>query len=226
MEMRHETPKQHLEISLLWRWLIANILGGAIASVLEIHFQFLGTLVLAGIPIGFAQGFVLRSFMRQAWRWAIATALAWPLVNLFEVSLLQHPGDWLVQTLTATGLLWEVFWLNLVRMAVVLALVAIPQAWLLREQSRRSHAWRIAEEDVQQASQPSTQTPGKSWLWIVASFVGGALLGAIGATTCLWWCPAMQGSLLGLVLGATSWFGYALVTGVPLYWILVRRDDK
>ncbi|MBD1912600.1 MULTISPECIES: hypothetical protein [unclassified Leptolyngbya] len=199
MAQSNEVPRRRSAMPLLLGWLVANAVGGAIANILEIHVQFLGILVLTGIPIGFVQGFVLRSYMRQAWRWAVVTAIAWPLVNLLEVSLLQQPGDWLIQSLTATELLWEVFWLNLVRMAIILALLAVPQAWLLREQG------------------------GRIWVWIVASFVGGALLGAIGATTCLWWCPVLRGNVLGFVLGAASWLGYALVTGLALKQILDRR---
>jgi len=174
-------------------WLLASLLGGAIAGILEVQFQFLGLLMLTGIPIGFVQSLVLRSSLRRAWRWAVVTAIAWPLVNMLETSLLQLPGDWVIQSLTATGLLWEVFWMNLVRMALVLVLVAIPQAWLLR------------------------QSGMGGWTWIAASLVGGAVLGAIAATTCLWWCPALKGIGVGIVLGGSSWLGYGLVTGLVLH---------
>jgi len=192
MSIGQEAPASRHVMSLIPAWLVANILGGAIAGALDVQFQFLGLLVLAGIPVGFAQGFGLRPYLRRAWRWAVVTALAWPLANFLEVSLLQQPGDWVVQSLTGTGLLWEVFWMNLVRMGGVLALVAIPQGWLLWEQGL------------------------SPWVWIATSLVGGAVLGAIGATACLWWCPLLRGSVLGLLLGGTSWLGYALVTSLAL----------
>ncbi|MEO1148290.1 MAG: hypothetical protein AAFY26_22155 [Cyanobacteria bacterium J06638_22] len=184
--------------STLGAWLLANIIGGSVANFFEIRLQFLGELVLTGGIVGIAQAFVFRPYRWLAFGWGITTAIAWVLANSLEIAVLTEISDSLTDALVRTGWFWEVFWLNFVRMAVVLMLVAIPQAVLL---------WRYNS---------------LSWVWIPTNIVAGAVLGAAGATACFWWCDDLRGLLLGILLGSVSWGSYALVTGPVLFWLGLR----
>lgn len=185
----------------LGAWLFANILGGSIAHFFEIRLQFLGTLVLTGGIVGIAQAFVFRPYRWLALGWGIATAIAWVVANSIEVSVLTELSDSLTVALTRTGWMWEVFWLNVVRMAIVLTLVAIPQAILL---------WRYNS---------------LSWVWVPTNLLAGAALGAAGASACFWWCDDVRGLFLGILLGSVSWGGYALVTGPVLFALGLRSPS-
>jgi len=187
--------------STLGAWLLANIVGGSIANFFEIRLEFLGTLVLTGGIVGIAQAFVFRQYRWLALGWGIATAIAWVVANTLEISLLTDLSDRLTTALVNTGWLWEVFWLNVVRMAIVLTLVAIPQAVLL---------WRYNS---------------LSWIWIPTNILAGAALGAASASACFWWCDEARGLLLGILLGSASWGGYALVTGPVLFALGLRSPS-
>lgn len=187
---------------LLAGWIVANLVGGALGGLLEARLQFLGTLVLVGSTVGLLQWFLLRRYLAHSAGWAWAMVLGWPLGNLLRVTM----GDFstpLITTLTREGWLWEVFWLNFFGMPVTLAVTAILQAlWLpLRRQTLPS--------------------------WLLANVVGGAVLGAVGATLCFHACDAITdvagATTTAIVLGALSWGGYALVTGPVLATLLCQR---
>lgn len=189
-------------LSTLGAWLLANIIGGSVANFFEIRLQFLGAIVLTGGIVGIAQAFVFRPYRWLAFGWGIATALAWVLANTLEIAMLNDMRESLTTALVSTGWLWEVFWLNVVRMAVVLTLVAIPQSLLL---------WRYNS---------------LSWVWVPTNIVAGAALGAAGAAACFWWCAAVNnGLLLGILLGSVSWGVYALVTGPVLFMLGLRSHS-
>lgn len=189
-------------LSFLAGWIVANGIGGALGGLVETRLEFLGTLVLVGSVVGLAQWLFLRPMFAKAALWAWAMAIGWLLGNLLRVNLggVFRP---LVQELTLHGWLWEVFWLNFVQMPVTLAVVGLSQGVLLTPRGR---------------AVPS---------WVLSNVVGGALLGAIGATFCLYFCnlvTAIAGVMTtGLLLGALSWIGYALVTGPVLFYLLRRQ---
>lgn len=189
-------------LPLLAGWLVANLVGGALGGLLEARLQFLGTLVLVGSTVGLLQWCLLRRDLAHPVGWAWAMVLGWPLGSLLRVAM----GDFftpLITTLTLKGWLWEVFWLNLLEMPVTLAVVGLLQAlWL----------------------PPRRQTVPS---WLLANVVGGAVLGGVGATVCFYACDAITAvagtTATGLVLGALSWAGYALVTGPVLAALLRHR---
>lgn len=200
MPTQTHTPSRLLP--LLAGWIVVNFLGGALGGLLEARLQFLGTLVLVGSTVGVLQWFLLRRYLTHPVGWAWAMVLGWPLGSLLRVAM----GDFftpLMTTLTLKGWLWEVFWLNLFEMPVTLAVIGLLQAlWL----------------------PPRCQTVPS---WLLANIVGGAALGGVGATVCFYACDAITGvagaTTTGLVLGALSWSGYALVTGPVLAALLRQR---
>ncbi|MEM7539483.1 MAG: hypothetical protein AAF639_45425, partial [Chloroflexota bacterium] len=145
----------------LW-WILTNIIGGAIAGIMALQFQFLGDLVLTGVIIGIAQWLVLRLYLRntQALAWLIASVLGWVVANWITSSLLGGVLDPLIHTLTSSGIFWEVFWINVVKTPVMLALWSIPQAAILMQRSL------------------------SGILWIPVSIIGGLLMGAAGVSLC------------------------------------------
>lgn len=192
---------QHNRTNWLLLWLLANAVGGAIAGVISLRFQFLGDLVLAGLLIGPAQWFALRGHLPRAYLWPLVTAIGWPLANLAAVGLGEPVGAFSA-ALANRGLLWEVFWLNALRTPFVLGLLSLAQLPLL---------WS-------KGSQP--------WRWVIASLVAGVLVGAIGAGLCWAICDTVRGDLLGILLGAGQWLGYGLITGPVLLWIMKNRDEN
>lgn len=182
-------------------WLLINLIGGAAAGILEARIEFMGTLILAGLPVAVAQGFYLRRHLSRAWLWVLLLAIGWPLAHLLYISN-QSWLSLLVTTLTMRSLLWEVFWINFVRLGFVLFLISLVQ-WLIFLRFYRG-----------------------SWLWPLLSLLGGALLGGVGATVCRIGCDQLNsigGSwLVGMGLGALSWAAYALCTGPLLRHLLSK----
>lgn len=180
-------------------WVVVNGVGGALGGLLEARLEFLGTLVLVGSMVGVCQWLFLRPRFARAALWAWAMAIGWLLGNLLRVTIGGFFSP-LVQELTLRGWLWEVFWLNTLQMPVTLAVIGLLQGLLLRPRQRAAPRW------------------------LLINVVGGAVLGATGATFC-WhycdWITTTAGLLVtGLLLGAVSWIGYALVTGVVLLSLL------
>jgi hypothetical protein len=171
-------------------WLLINLIGGAAAGTLETRLEFLGTLLLAGTPPALLQGLYLRHHLPRAWLWALMLAVGWPLAHLLYVNSQAWLTTPLVSSLTARALLWEVFWLNVIRLSFVMLLVGV---------RRRYRLWLI---------------------WPAVSLVGGALLGGMGATVCRLGCAPLAATggplLVGATLGAVSWGAYALLTAPVL----------
>lgn len=195
------TPPRPLPFLL--GWIAANLIGGALGGLLEARLQFLGTLVLVGSTVGLLQWFFLRRYLAHPVGWAWSMALGWPLGSLLRVALNDFFTP-LLLSLTLRGWLWEVFWLNFLEMPVTLAVVGLFQACWLPPRRR---------------TVPS---------WLLANVVGGAVLGGVSATTCLYGCDRVTtlagATTTGLMLGAVSWAAYALVTG-PVLVRLVRRQS-
>ncbi len=177
-------------------WLLINLIGGAAAGILETRLEFLGTLLLAGTPPALLQGLYLRHHLARAWLWALTLAVGWPFAHLLYVNSQAWLTTPLVSALTALAILWEVFWLNVMRLSFVMLLVGVGQ-WLGLRRGYR--LWLI---------------------WPVVSLLGGALLGGVSATVCRLGCAPLAATggtlLVGATLGAVSWGAYALLTAPVL----------
>ncbi|MEZ4682459.1 MAG: hypothetical protein R2932_50460 [Caldilineaceae bacterium] len=186
-------------------WLALHLLGGAVAGLLEAEFQFLGTLVLAGLPIAVVQWLYLRHRRGRAIPWALAFALGWPVAHLCY-TLLPAWYTPLIRMASTYTALWEVFWINLFRLATVLLIISLVQ-WLVALRRQRN-----------------------GWYWIPAGTLGGALLGAVGATVCRYGCDVINvaagPSVVGVVLGALGWGAYATVTGPILAQLLTSSTPN
>ncbi|MEM7798364.1 MAG: hypothetical protein AAF633_04160 [Chloroflexota bacterium] len=195
--MRQQTPRPFA------LWLISNCIGGAIAGLAEARFSFLGTFVLVGFIIGIAQTIPLLFIERGAWMWAVITAIAWPIAGYLELGPLSLLSESLVTFLTNSGLLWELIWINSVRLFFVLGLVGAAQTLYLSR--------LFGSNGRNQAG-----------LWILLSALGGAAIGATGTTVCRFACDAVNGWILtGLMLGISQWLVYGLITGI----IFLRAND-
>ena len=185
-------------------WLLAHLVSGAAAGMVEVRLEFLGTLILAGIPVAMAQGLYLRIQLPRARLWALTLAVGWPVAHLLYTGSHSWP-TFLVATLTTLPFLWELFWINFIRLSFVMLLVGMGQ-WLFTLRSYR-----------------------RSPFWPMVSLLGGALLGGMNATICRFSCDQLNmvgGPLLvGTVLGALGWGTYALVTG-PFLANLLAGDTQ
>jgi hypothetical protein len=198
MQSQLRTPSFPVRPFLLG-WIVANGIGGALGGLLEARLEFLGTLVLVGSMVGLGQWLFLRHTLPRPALWAWAMAIGWLLGNLLRVNI----GGFitpLAQELTLQGWFWEVFWLNFLQMPVTLAVIGLLQGFLLTPRRR---------------AVPS---------WMLINAIGGAVLGGIGATFCLHFCDLVTATagmmITGLLLGALSWIGYAVVTGPVLLYLL------
>ncbi len=199
MQSQRQTPSSAVPLFLIG-WVVANGVGGALGGLLEARLEFLGTLVLVGSMVGLGQWLFLRHRLARPALWAWAMAIGWLLGNLLRVTI----GSFftpLIQELTVRGWLWEVFWLNFLQMPVTLAVIGLLQGLLLTPRRR---------------AVPS---------WVLINVIGGAILGGVGAAFCLYFCDLVTATAgmmtTGLLLGAFSWIGYAIVTG-PALVILLR----
>ncbi|HRW06003.1 MAG TPA: hypothetical protein P5121_12945 [Caldilineaceae bacterium] len=183
-------------------WLLTNLLGGVVAGVLETKLQFLGTLILAGLPLAVAQGIYLRRRLAYPWKavwlWSVAVAMGWPAAHLLYV----RDRTWATPLINLVDMLpfgGGVVGINVVRLAFVLLIIGFAQ-WLVM-------AWLVA---------PQRRS---AWLlyWPLLSTVAGAGLGGVQANLCRVACDPLGqwgGSLLvGATLGAVGWLFYALIVG-------------
>jgi hypothetical protein len=183
----------------LWLWWIAVCTaGGILVGALFVPGDFFVHLIARGFILGAAQWLVLRRYLPGALWWILATGLG--LIIASMISTLPPISD-VIESIH-TGLyerfgLWEVFWINPIREAVIWGLVGVGQWIVLR------------------------RYPGAAW-WIPLSVVGGAVLGVAAATTCYVVCDELnQLSRLPLptvVTNGVSWALYGVVTG----WLLLR----
>jgi hypothetical protein len=201
-ERRHRGWRSQLP---LW-WVLANAASGAIVGALEEGgFQFFATLVLTGPVLGIAQWLVLRQYLQSTGRWVLASTGGWWLAISVRI-LLGGVLNPLAQLLWNRYGLWEVFWIDLVKEPVTLAVFGTVQ-WLVLQR----YLWHTG-------------------LWVLASTVGGAVKGTLGsavrevayetvAAASIW-----NGQVDAMVTAAVSygvgWAGYGVVTAVGLVWIL------
>ncbi|MBD2100581.1 hypothetical protein H6F94_06805 [Leptolyngbya sp. FACHB-261] len=187
-------------------WVVANAVAGAVVGALEGGgLQFFATLVLTGFVLGTAQWLVLQlllpRLLRPAIWWIVATGLGW-FVGITLSIMVNGVLDPLIDRLTALGGS-GVFWLNVLTRPIPTALLGVGQ-WLIL----RRHL------------QPSGE-------WILASALGGAVQGGVGATVCAVACQPLAraaGSNLAdelatAVAYGSGWAGYGLVTGLFLVWL-------
>jgi len=180
------------------RWILVSAMGGAMIGTMFQPGDFLVHLILRGFIVGAMQWLVLRHVLPGAWWWIAATGL-----SLIAASFLSNlPGlpvnlSGLYSALYQQFGLWEVFWVNLVREAVVWGMVGVAQWLVLR------------------------RLPHAGW-WIPLSVAGGAVLGMASATTCYLACDALAQSVgtpaPTIVTDGIAWALYGAATG----WLLAR----
>ncbi|MBV5262012.1 hypothetical protein FLX56_26800 [Synechococcus moorigangaii CMS01] len=194
-EWQDETRQLAIAPRLWLRWTLATTIAGVIVGALEESgFQFIATIVFTGFFIGVAQWLVLRQYIPKAFWWIVVSTLGWTLgLLLVSPNLTLDP---LIQFLNRLGA-WEVFWMNLVKQPIVLAIFGAAQFPFLRRFVRKAH-----------------------W-WILVSALGGALQGATSSTIAYILQPGLLPApfLTALSYGA-GWLSYGIVTGICLQWLL------
>jgi hypothetical protein len=178
----------------LW-WILATTISGAIVGALEAAgFQLVATIFFTGLLIGAAQWLVLRQYITKAFWWIAVSTLGWTL-GLVLVSY-YITLDPLIQFLSTLGA-WEVFWMNLVKQPIVLAIFGAAQFPILRRFVRKAH-----------------------W-WILVSALGGVLEGASSSTVAYILQPRLLPAPFSTALTyGSGWLCYGIVTGICLQWLL------
>ncbi|MEM8545766.1 MAG: hypothetical protein AAGF66_17430, partial [Cyanobacteria bacterium P01_H01_bin.119] len=163
-----------IQFRVLIAWIVANFIGGCIIGHLESNgLQFMATLFLSGAIAGSLQWVTLKWLGRRGRRWAL-----WPLASLV---------GWIVGFLLFVGLsmpiayvkdemlrnlgLWDTFWFSVVNTPLWITVMAIAQGSILSF-SMPSRVKMIG-------------------IWLLASWVGAALHGAIAAALCRAYCQAL-----------------------------------
>lgn len=195
-------------LAILVAWVMAHFLGGFILGYLENNGgQFVATLFLSGAIIGSLQWAVLRGIGNRGRRWylwPVVSCLGWLVGTLLVVSLTLPVNYGVIELWRRFGL-WEVFWLNVLNQPLWITVMAIAQGSML-----------------------SFSTPCR-WrtigYWLLASGLGAALNGAVGATLCRAYCQVWPQAAVGIVPGL-GWATYAAVTGIALCRLLQRRKAE
>ncbi|UBF24020.1 hypothetical protein K9N68_20075 [Kovacikia minuta CCNUW1] len=201
---QHEWQDEARQLAIaprLWLWwTLATTIAGAIVGALEASgFQFIATIFFTGLLIGAAQWLVLRQYMPKAFWWIVVSTLGWT----FGIALVRpnETFDPLIQFLNTLGL-WYVFWTNLVKQPIVLAIFGAAQFPILTRFVRKAH-----------------------W-WILVSALGGALDGASGSTVAYIVQPGLLPAPLPTALSyGAGWLGYGIVTGICLQWLLRHQPQ-
>lgn len=202
---QHEWQDEARQLAIaprLWLWwTLATTIAGAIVGVLEESgFQFIATIFFTGLLIGAAQWLVLCQSMPKAFWWIVVSTLGWTF-GLVLVSSYITLFDPLIQFLRTLGA-WEVFWTNLVKQPIVLAIFGAAQFPILRRFVRKAH-----------------------W-WILVSALGGALEGATSSTAAYIVQPGLLPAPLPTALSyGAGWLGYGIVTGICLQWLLRHQPQ-
>jgi hypothetical protein len=200
--VQHEWQDETRQLAIaprLWLWwTLATTIAGAIVGALESSgFELVATLFFTGLFIGAAQWLVLRQSIPQAFWWIVVSTLGWTLgLVLVSPNVTLDP---LIQFLSTLGA-WYVFWMNLVKQPIVLAIFGAAQFPILRRFVRKAH-----------------------W-WILVSALGGALQGATSSTVAYILHPELLPAPFQSALSyGAGWLGYGIVTGIYLQWLLRRH---
>jgi hypothetical protein len=197
--VQHEWQDETRQLAIaprLWLWwTLATTIAGAIVGALEASgFEFVATIFFTGLLIGVAQWLVLRQYIPKAFWWIVVSTLGWTLgLVLLSSDVTLDPVIQLLNTLGA----WEVFWMNLVKQPIVLAIFGAAQFPILRRFVRKAH-----------------------W-WILVSALGGAIQGASGSIVAYILPPGLLPAPFptALVYGS-GWLSYGIITGICLQWLL------
>ncbi|HEY9639739.1 MAG TPA: hypothetical protein V6C57_04610 [Coleofasciculaceae cyanobacterium] len=203
--VQHEWQDETRQLAIapcLWLWWTwATTIAGAIVGVLETSgFELVATIFFTGLLIGTAQWLVLRQYIPKAFWWIVVSTLGWTfgLVLMSYYTTLFEP---LIQFLRTLGA-WEVFWTNLVKQPIVLAIFGAAQFPILRRFVRKAH-----------------------W-WLLVSALGGALDGASGSTVAYILQPGLPPAPFSTALSyGAGWLGYGIVTGICLQWLLRHQPQ-
>ena len=189
------------KMTFLLAWVMANAIGGFLIGFLENNgAQFMATLFLSGAIIGSLQWGLLRwrGYRGRGWKfWPLVSSFGWIIGTL--LSSVSISIDSTVDALTAQFGLWDVFWLNLILQPIWVFGMAIAQGLILSHYNR-----------------PKMRT---LVIWVVASCLGAALHGAVGAWFCNAFCPILSSTTTGLVQ-AKGWAAYGIVTGLAIAWLV------
>lgn len=202
---QHEWQDEARQLAIaprLWLWwILATTIAGAIVGALEASgFQLVATIFFTGLLIGTAQWLVLRQYIPKAFWWIVVSTLGWTF-GLVLVSSYITLFDPLIQFLRTLGA-WEVFWMNLVKQPIVLAIFGAAQFPILRRFVRKAH-----------------------W-WILVSALGGALDGASGSTVAYILQPGLPPAPFSTALSyGAGWLGYGIVAGICLQWLLRHQPQ-
>lgn len=197
--VQHEWQDETRQLAIaprLWLWwTLATTIAGAIVGALEASgFELVATIFFTGLLIGTAQWLVLRQYIPKVFWWIVVSTLGWTLgLVLVSSNVTLDP---LIQFLNMLGA-WYVFWMNLVKQPIVLAISGAAQFPILRRFVRKAH-----------------------W-WILVSALGGALQGATSSTVAYILHPALLPAPFQSALSyGSGWLGYGIVTGICLQWLL------
>ena len=196
--MQHEKQDETRQLAIaprLWLWwTLATTIAGAIVGALEASgFQFIATIFFTGLLIGAAQWLVLRQYIPKAFWWIVVSTLGWTFGLVLVAP--NETFDPLIQFLSTLGL-WYVFWMNLVKQSIVLAIFGAAQFPILRRFVRKAHRW------------------------ILVSALGGALDGAIGSTVAYILPGLLPAPFTTALYYGAGWLTYGIVTGICLHWLL------
>ncbi|WP_071527449.1 hypothetical protein [Nodosilinea nodulosa] len=196
--VQHEKQDETQQLAIaprLWLWwTLATTIAGAIVGALEASgFQFIATIFFTGLLIGAAQWLVLRQYIPKAFWWIVVSTLGWTFGLVLVAP--NETFDPLIQFLSTLGLRY-VFWMNLVKQSIVLAIFGAAQFPILRRFVRKAH-----------------------W-WILVSALGGALDGASGSTIAYILPGLLPAPFTTALSYGAGWLGYGIVTGICLQWLL------
>jgi hypothetical protein len=181
----------------LWgTWILISVACGLFSQFLELFW--------ISAVLGVAQCLILRRYIRHIGNWVLASTsggcigfgICTIIVSAFKAGIWissMTPGRWL----EVAGVLVnkQAFWNNVLGFSLMWTVVGIAQWLVLR--SHIDHA---------------------RW-WVLASAVGGIVLGVVNAIARTIISIPMLGSIPG-------WSGYGAVTGMALVWLLRDRIQR
>lgn len=192
-------------LSVIWSgisWVLLSALGGAALYTIEANVGIWVQPVVTGVVIGLLQWLILRRHLSRAFSWVLVTAVSWPVAQLLSSLYLIEQIAPFSQGLTELGQFDEESWLQILRMSLVLALIAVPQCLVLLRLARLA------------------------FLWIPASLFGGIFIGYIGWAQCPICSSILQINLPAVYWATIGWGAYALITGIVLIVIMLSEAQS